>query len=103
MRGAPDKYVITISKQKRMGKLLIDYLRNGRGATAVCAYSTRARAGAPVALPIAWSELNAKSPPGPFSLREVPARIASKPDPWAGFGEQRAKLTQRVLRAASEG
>ena len=103
MRGAPDKYVITISKQKRKGKLLIDYLRNGRGATAVCAYSTRARAGAPVALPIAWSELNAKSPPGPFSLREVPARIASTPDPWADFGQQRAKLTQRVLRAASEG
>ena len=101
MREAPDKYVITISKQQRKGKLLIDYLRNGRGATAVCAYSTRARANATVALPIAWSELDPKRAPGPFSLRDVPARIAAVPDPWAGFGDHRPKLTARIARAAA--
>jgi len=102
MRRQPDKYVITISKQKRKGKLLIDFFRNGRGATAVCAYSTRARDGAPVALPIAWSELNAKARPGPFSVVDVPAHIGETPDPWADFGEHRPALTARVLAAAAE-
>ena len=100
-RREPDKYLVTISKAKRKGKLLIDYLRNGRGATAVCAYSTRAREGAPVALPIAWSELDGGLRPGQFTLANVPERL-SAPDPWADFAQRATELTAHMQRAASE-
>jgi bifunctional non-homologous end joining protein LigD len=53
----PDRFVATISKARRKGKILIDYLRNQRGSTAVMPYSARARAGAPVAAPVTWDEL----------------------------------------------
>ena len=96
----PDEYLVTISKQKRKGKLLIDYLRNGRGATAVCAYSTRARAGAPVALPIAWDELGADLRPDRFTVSSVPDLVAGRPDPWADFDAHRPALDARRLRAA---
>ena len=100
VRRHPDRYVATISKAKRKGKLLIDYLRNGRGATAVCAYSTRAREGAPVALPVAWSEL-ARLRPGRFRVANVPAHLARAPDPWADLGAHRTALSARLLRAAA--
>ena len=56
-RDEPDRYIATMSKAKRRGKLFIDYLRNQRGATAIASYSTRRRRGAPVATPLAWDEL----------------------------------------------
>ena len=57
-RDAPDRYIATMSKAKRHGKIFVDYLRNQRGATAIASYSTRRRQGAPVATPIAWDELS---------------------------------------------
>ncbi len=62
---SPDRFVATITKSKRKGKVLIDYLRNQRNATAVCAYSTRARPGAPVSCPVAWEELPEIGPAQP--------------------------------------
>jgi bifunctional non-homologous end joining protein LigD len=53
----PDRFVATMSKAKRKGRIFIDYLRNQRGATAIMPYAARARAGAPVAAPVSWSEL----------------------------------------------
>ena len=58
MAGAePERFVATMAKAKRKGRIFIDWLRNQRGATAVMPYSARARAGAPVAAPISWTEL----------------------------------------------
>ncbi|MEO0031110.1 MAG: hypothetical protein RIS94_868 [Pseudomonadota bacterium] len=67
----PDRFVATMSKAKRVGRIFIDYLRNQRGATAVLPYSARARAGAPVAVPIAWGELDGFENAHPFSIRDA--------------------------------
>ena len=67
----PDRFIATMSKAKRVGKIFIDYLRNQRGATAVAPYSARARAGAPVALPIAWGELDQFDSAHPYSIRDA--------------------------------
>src|SRR5690606_25939539 len=65
---APDRYVSTITKSKRHGKILIDYLRNQRGQTAVAAYSTRARPGAAVSAPLTWDELGPGIGPDYFTV-----------------------------------
>jgi bifunctional non-homologous end joining protein LigD len=91
-KDAPDRFVATVSKAKRRGRILVDYLRNGRGATAVAPYSTRARAGAPVSMPLAWEELAAVAP-NYFTVANAPARLASlESDPWAGFRDAAAAL-----------
>ncbi|WP_336802089.1 DNA ligase D [Kaistia sp. MMO-174] len=83
---SPDHYVATITKAKRPGKILIDYLRNQRGQTAVAPYSTRARAGAPVSAPLAWEELSPAIGPAYFTVLNLPTRLASLgSDPWADF------------------
>ncbi len=83
---SPDRYVATISKAKRHGKILIDYLRNQRGATAVAAYSTRARPGAAVSAPLRWDELDASIGSAWFTVQNMPTRLATLTnDPWDGF------------------
>ncbi|MBB3644318.1 bifunctional non-homologous end joining protein LigD [Rhizobium sp. BK619] len=90
---APEKYLSTATKAKRGGHIYIDYLRNGRGNTAVAAYSTRARPGAPVSMPIDWSELNEISGPAAFTLANVPQRLETRPsDPWRDFFDAAAPL-----------
>ncbi|MDB5526734.1 MAG: ligase [Rhizobium sp.] len=85
-RDEPEKYVATITKSKRHGKILVDYLRNGRGNTAVAPYSTRARKGAAVSMPLAWEELNEAIGPAYFTVMNAPARIASlSSNPWEGL------------------
>ena len=85
-KDSPDKYVSTITKSKRRGKILIDYLRNQRGMTAVAPYSTRARPGAAVSMPLAWSELSADIGPAYFTVENTPTRLqALTADPWADF------------------
>jgi bifunctional non-homologous end joining protein LigD len=95
----PDAFTANMSKSRRGGKIFLDYLRNARNATAIAEYSTRARPGAPVAVPLAWDEVNprAKRPPV-FTIRDVPARVAEG-DPWAGFDEARQSIT-RAMKAA---
>ena len=94
VREEPRRFVASMSKVKRTGKIFIDYLRNDAEATAIGAYSPRARPGAPVALPIEWDELDADAPEAPrFGLLEVPKLIAKrKRDPWQGFEEARRSL-----------
>ena len=82
----PELYVSTIPKARRHGKILIDYLRNQRGMTAVAAYSTRARPGAPVSMPLAWNELSPGIGPAYFTIQNTPTRLASlAADPWGDF------------------
>jgi bifunctional non-homologous end joining protein LigD len=99
-REAPDRYIATMSKAKRHGKIFIDYLRNQRGATAIASYSTRGRQGAPVATPIAWDELSAKTRPDMFNIKNLPKRLDKlKKDPWAGFFNVRQSITATIQAA----
>ena len=92
-----------MSKAKRTGRVFVDYLRNADGATAVAAYSLRARAGLPVSMPIAWSALREDVRGTHFNVRNVPAMLAHrKSDPWAGYGAVRQRITaaqRKALRA----
>lgn len=90
---APRRYVATMAKSRRSGRIFIDYLRNGRGATAVAPYSPRARAGAGVAMPLDWSELAALPGAAHFTLRTAPQRLARlAEDPWKDIGRIRQRL-----------
>ena len=81
----PALYAPTIAKRERAGRIFIDYLRNGMGATAVAPYSTRARPGAPVSTPVAWDELAAIRGDS-FRVPGILNRLAAQSaDPWARF------------------
>jgi bifunctional non-homologous end joining protein LigD len=96
---SPDRYVSTIPKARRHGKILIDYLRNQRGMTAVSAYSTRARPGASVSMPLAWEELTSEIGPAYFTTRNAPARLSSSADPWADFRAAAAPIEEERKKA----
>jgi bifunctional non-homologous end joining protein LigD len=82
----PKAFVGTMAKSARKGKIFIDYFRNQRGATSVAAYSTRARAGAPVSMPITWDELDSVTSGSHFTLDTVERRLAKlSRDPWTGY------------------
>ncbi|TCK30995.1 ATP-dependent DNA ligase LigD phosphoesterase module /ATP-dependent DNA ligase LigD polymerase module [Ancylobacter aquaticus] len=82
----PDRFIAVATKARRKGRIFIDYLRNGRGATAVAAYCPRARAGAGVSMPVAWEELDQLAGAAQFTLADAPARLAHlAADPWDDF------------------
>lgn len=89
----PKSYVSKASKEKRKGKIFIDYLRNQRGATAIAPYSTRAREQAPVAAPLHWDELTRHYQDTFFTIKTLPARLEKlKKDPWKDFFKLRQSL-----------
>jgi bifunctional non-homologous end joining protein LigD len=89
---APDRYVATLSKAKRHGKIFIDYLRNTRGASAIGPYSTRARPGAHVAFPVSWQAVRKLKDAQPASVDDAAAKVARMKEPWAGYFKLRQKL-----------
>ncbi|TJW04778.1 MAG: DNA ligase D [Mesorhizobium sp.] len=96
---SPGRYVSTITKSKRRGKILVDYLRNQRGATAVAPYSTRARPGAAVSMPLSWDELGPGIGPAYFTVENTPIRLASlSSDPWQDFRAAAAPIEEPAKR-----
>ena len=99
VRTFPDRFTATVAKEKRKGKIYIDYLRNSEGATAIAPYAVRARANAPVATPIAWSELERDVRFDHFNVRNVPERLArAHADPWAKFDSTRQTITAAMKK-----
>jgi len=94
-QSEPDRFVATATKSRRNKRIFVDYLRNGRGATAVASYSLRARPRAPVAMPIPWSALGKLARPDPFTIKDVPAMLKRRrKDPWEGIREVRQNLAR---------
>jgi bifunctional non-homologous end joining protein LigD len=98
-RVEPDKVTAVMTKSRRRGKIFIDYLRNAPEATAIASYSTRARPGAPVALPLFWEELDELDGPLQSSVREVPERLR-RGDPWRSFEKSRRSLSGAARQLA---
>jgi bifunctional non-homologous end joining protein LigD len=88
-QAAPDRYTATLSKKARTGKIFVDYLRNGRGSTTVAPYSSRAKKGATVSMPVTWAEIEAGLAPNAFPIgdKTTLAKLAEA-DPWANFFKQ---------------
>ena len=104
----PTRFLAHLKIADRRGRILMDWLRNGLGATAVASFSPRARPGATVATPVAWAEVTSKLDPSRFTVRTVPERLAKlKQDPWQGFEKAAQRLpdlllTRRTTPVASE-
>jgi len=91
----PQRYVAVASKAQRKERIFIDYLRNGRGATAIASYSLRARPGAPVAVPLAWRELTRLKSSDAYDWRSLPARLHRlRVDPWQDMASIRQDLSR---------
>lgn len=92
-RRDPERYIATMSKAKRKGKIFIDYLRNARGQTFVAPYSPRAREAAGIAMPIEWEQLTAKLEPSAFNVRSAAKYLAKrKTDPFASLLKKKQQL-----------
>lgn len=91
----PDRYIAKASKASRTGRIFIDWLRNDRGSTAICPYSTRAREGAPVAMPVSWEELGDLKAANVFTIANTPQRVRDVPDPWGDMTAQ--SLPKKLL------
>jgi bifunctional non-homologous end joining protein LigD len=90
---APDGYTTNMSKSVRKGKIFVDFLRNDFGSTAIAAYSTRAREGAPVAVPLSWRDVTVDLAPGAFTIAAVRERVKrQRVDPWKDFWKLRQRL-----------
>ena len=99
-RARPDLFVAKMSKASRGGKVFVDYLRNAETASAVAAFSPRARKEAGVSTPLSWDELGRKDIRGKFTVKTVPRRLKQLgADPWADYWKTKQSITPAMTRA----
>ena len=94
---APSRFVATMSKKKRTGRIFIDYLRNDATATAVAPLSPRARPGATVSMPLTWQQVDKRLDPSRFTLKTVPGLIKKSPA-WADY-DKSARSLRKAIKA----
>lgn len=94
----PARFVSKSGPRNRVGKIYIDYLRNGFGATTVCAWSARARPGLGVSVPVAWDELDALSGAAHWTIRNVASRLAVGNAPWSAYAATRHGLAAAMKK-----
>lgn len=89
----PERFTATVRKSKRTGKIFLDYLRNVKDATSVAPYSTRAREGAPLSMPIQWKNIKTVKSANQFTVTNIKKwLIKNKKDPWLGFFQVRQQI-----------
>ena len=103
-RVIPDRFVSKSGPANRVGKVFVDYLRNGRGATTVCAWSARVRPGLLISVPLDWSELAGLESPPQWSIQDCDDRIEQGNGPWKDYERSRQWLeaAMRALKSAED-
>jgi bifunctional non-homologous end joining protein LigD len=96
----PERFTSNIRKAKRTGRMFVDYLRNERGSTAIGPFSTRARKGCPVAMPVSWDELDNIPAANVFTL-EAAAQRAQEADPWPNYFQLTQSITKGMVEAVA--
>jgi bifunctional non-homologous end joining protein LigD len=94
---SPDRYLIVMTKKLRTGRIFLDYLRNDRTSTAVAPLSPRARAGAPVSMPLQWGQVRSGLFPHRFTMKTAPALLA-KVKPWQDYCEGERSLKRAIAK-----
>ena len=94
---SPNRYLVTMAKKERTGRIFLDYLRNDRMATAVALLSPRSRAGAPVSMPLSWPQVRRGLDPLRYTVRTVPALLA-KSTAWKDYSEGERRLVEALKR-----
>jgi bifunctional non-homologous end joining protein LigD len=94
---SPKKYLDTMSKSRRVGRIFLDYLRNDRLATAVAPLSPRARAGAQVSMPLTWGQVKAGLEPQAFTVRTAPA-LLRRSGAWKGYADCARSLKEAIRK-----
>jgi bifunctional non-homologous end joining protein LigD len=101
VQAEPALFTAKVAKERREGKVFVDYLRNSETASAVSAFSARARPDAGVSTPLAWDELSKKDDVrGRYTVQTVPQRLATlKQDPWVGYAATRQSISAAMWLA----
>ncbi len=92
----PERFVAKSGPRNRVGKIFPDYLRNGFGATTVCAWSVRARPGMGVSVPVAWDELDELTSAAHWDARNIGERLSTGNSPWEAYEKSRATLSSAM-------
>jgi bifunctional non-homologous end joining protein LigD len=99
---SPKKYLDTMSKKDRVGRIFLDYLRNDRTATAVAVLSTRARPGATISMPVHWQDVKPTLKPGRYDIRTAPA-LLQKSKPWVDYDRSARSLADAIEKVLAKG
>ncbi len=99
-QDSPTRYLDTMSKKDRTGRIFLDYLRNDRTATAVAVLSSRARAGAPISMPIHWRDVKPGLDPARYTVRSGPA-LLDKSRPWDRYARSARSLAPAIRQLTS--
>jgi bifunctional non-homologous end joining protein LigD len=95
-RAIPQRFVAKSGPANRVGKIFIDYLRNGHGQTTVAAFSARARPGLGVSMPIAWEQLSELKSGAQWTVQTARDHVSlQKTDPWADYWKKRQSIKRR--------
>ncbi len=92
----PDRFAFKSGPRNRVGKIFIDYLRNGRGATTICAWAARARPGMGISVPLAWDELMTLKSSAQWTVMNVHTRLDKGNEPWSGYAKAAKGITKAM-------